>query len=140
MSVEGDVIKAAAPVLEPDETIEVATVAAVGTVSMARKVATAAVVAIATAGMATAHISAKKRPIVLTNRRLLFLDTQGIFEKPASKILWAAPRPELRAERKSSLVWRAYELTDRNGTPLVRLSFPLPNRRAGDRIGEALAA
>jgi hypothetical protein len=141
MSVRDDVEKAAAPLLEPGEVFEEGTVAAVGNVSTARKVATAAIAAIATAGMLTVHVSAKRRPIALTNRRLLFLDTAGVInEKPTDKLVWAAPRGELRAARKSALLYRVYELTDRDGNPLLRLSFPLPNRAAGDRIAAALGA
>jgi hypothetical protein len=68
VSLQDRINKAATPLLEPGEVIEVATVAAVGKVSAKRQIATVAVTAILTAGTVTAVAYTKKRPIVLTNR------------------------------------------------------------------------
>lgn len=130
--------KAATPLLEPGEVIEVATVAAVGQVSIKRQVATAAVTAILTLGTVTAVAYSKKRPIALTNRRLLFLDANDLTGRPVSKLVGALNREGLRAQRQRALVWRKYDLIDSTGTAVVRISFPLPARQTGDQIAQAL--
>ncbi len=89
--------KAATPLLEPGEVIEVATVAAVGQVSIKRQVATAALTTILTLGTVTAVAYSKKRPIALTNRRLLFLDAKDLTGRPVSKLVGALNREGLRA-------------------------------------------
>ena len=138
MALSDRVAKAATPLLEPGETIEVATVAAVGKVSLKRQVATAAVTAVLTAGMVTAVTYAQKRPVVLTNRRLLFLDFNNLTGKPLEKLVGQVPREGLRAQRDRALLWLAYNLIDGSGAPVLRLSFPLPNRNAGRQIAESL--
>jgi len=132
------ITKAATPLLEAGEVIEVATVAAVGQVSVKRQIATAAVTALLTLGTVTAVTSAKKRPVALTNRRVLFLDANDLTGRPIGKVVGALNREGLRAQRQRALVWRKYDLIDGTGTPVVRLSFPLPNRKAGDQIAQAL--
>ena len=138
MALADRVAKAATPLLEPGETIETATVAAVGQVSLKRQIATAAITAALTAGMASAVPYAKKRPVALTNRRLLFLEANNLTGSPLSKLAGAVPREGLRAQRQRTLVWLAYNLIDNTGAPVLRLSFPLPNRKAGQQIAESL--
>ena len=130
--------KAATPLLEPGELIEVATVAAVGKVSAKRQIATVAVTAILTAGTVTAVAYAQKRPMALTNRCLLFLDANELTGRPLEKLVGAIAREGLRAQRQRALLWRKYDLIDSTGAAVVRLSFPLPNRKAGDQIATAL--
>jgi hypothetical protein len=62
VSLQDRIKKAATPLLQPGESIEVATVAAVGKVSAKRQIATAAITAIVTAGTVTAVAYAPKRP------------------------------------------------------------------------------
>jgi hypothetical protein len=107
-------------------------------VSVKWQVATAAVTAIVTLGTVTAVTTAKKRPIALTNRRLLFLDANELTGRPQSKLVGALSRDRLRAQRQRALVWRKYDVIDNTGKPVIRLSFPLPNRKAGDQIATAL--
>ena len=138
MGLPDRIAKAAAPLLEPGEVVEVATVAAVGQVSVKRQVATAAITALLTLGTVTAVTSAKKRPVALTNKRLLFLEASELTGRPQSKLVAWLSRDGLRAQRRRGLVWRKYDLIDSTGAPVVRLSFPLPNRKAGDQIANAL--
>jgi hypothetical protein len=97
-----------------------------------------AVTAILTAGTVTAVTYAKKRPVVLTNRRLLFLDANDITGRPLEKLVGAISRDGLRAQRQRGFLWLKYDLIDSTGTAVVRLSFPVPNRKAGHQIAEAL--
>ena len=138
MALRDRITKAATPLLEAGEVVEVATVAAVGQVSVKRQVATAAITAVLTLGTVTAVTTAKKRPIALTNRRLLFLEANDLTGRPQSKLVGALSRDGLRAQRQRALLWRKYDLIDNTGAPVVRLSFPLPNRKAGDHIATAL--
>jgi hypothetical protein len=138
MALADRIIKAATPLLEQGETIEVATVAGVGTVSAKRQIATAAVTAVLSAGMVTAVTYAKKRPMVLTNRRLLFLEANELTGRPLEKLVAAVPREGLRARRGRALLWLVYDLIDTAGGGVLRLSFPLPNRKAGHQIAQSL--
>ena len=138
MGLQDRIKKAATPLLEPGEAIEVATVAAVGKVSAKRQIATVAITAILTAGTVTAVTYSPKRPVVLTNRRLLFLDANEVTGRPLEKLVGALPREGLRAQRQQGLLWLKYDLIDDTGAPVVRLSFPVPNRKAGHEMAAAL--
>ena len=138
MALQDKIKKAATPLLEPGEVIEVATVAAVGKVSARRQIATVAVAAILSAGTVTVVAYSPKRPVVLTNRRLLFLDANEITGRPLEKLVGTLNREGLRAQRQRALLWLKYDLIDGTGAPVVRLSFPLPNRSAGHQIATAL--
>ena len=138
MALQDKIKKAATPLLEPGEVIEVATVAAVGKVSARRQIATVAVAAILSAGTVTAVAYSPKRPVVLTDRRLLFLDANEITGRPLEKLVGALPREGLRAQRQRGLLWLKYDLIDNAGAPVVRLSFPVPNRSAGHQMAAAL--
>lgn len=138
MSLQDRIKKAATPLLQPGESIEVATVAAVGKVSAKRQIATAAITAIVTAGTVTAVAYAPKRPMVLTNRRLLFLDANELTGRPQEKLVGELNREGLRAQRQRALLWLKYDLIDNSGAAVVRLSFPVPARKAGNQIAGAL--
>ena len=58
--VTDQVARAAEPVLEPGEIVEVATVGSFGSVSIARIAVTAAAVSIATAGLFTAYVTLRR--------------------------------------------------------------------------------
>jgi hypothetical protein len=138
VAIQDRIKKAATPLLEPGEVIEVATVAAVGKVSVKRQIATAAITAILTAGTVTAVAYSKKRPTVLTNRRLLFLDANELTGRPQEKLVGTIGREGLRAQRQRGLLWLKYDLIDNTGAAVVRLSFPVPARKAGNQIAQAL--
>jgi hypothetical protein len=72
VALKNQIMKTATPLLEPGETIQIATVAAVGQISAKRQIATATVTALLTLGTVTTLTYAKKRPIALTNRRCSF--------------------------------------------------------------------
>jgi hypothetical protein len=107
-------------------------------VSAKRQIATAAITAIVTAGTVTAVAYAPKRPMVLTNRRLLFLDANELTGRPQEKLVGELSREGLRAQRQRALLWLKYDLIDNSGSPVVRLSFPVPNRKAGHQTAAAL--
>src|SRR5437764_15450044 len=115
-----------------------ATGAPVAKVSTRRQIATVAVTALPSAGTVTPVTYSPKRPIVLTNRRLLFLDANEITGRPLEKLVGVLNREGLRAQRQRALLWLKYDVIDSTGAPIVRLSFPVPNRSAGHRIAASL--
>jgi hypothetical protein len=135
------VARAAEPVLDPGEIVEVATEATFGSVSLARSAITAAAVSIATAGLFTAYTTPKKVPIVLTSKRLLILGTKGINDSPDSKIVGQLPRSDLRATPPHRrFLWTKVMLTSPQGTPVGRMMFPVPARGDAKLIANALGA
>jgi hypothetical protein len=141
VGVRDKVARAAEPVLEPGEIVEVATVASFGSVSLARTAITAAAVSIATAGLFTAYTTPKKVPIVLTTKRLLILGTKGINDSPDSKIVGQLPRSDLRARPPHRrFLWTKVVLTNPEGTPVGQMLFPLPARGDARLVANALGA
>jgi hypothetical protein len=141
MSKRDLIIKASSPYLEPGETVEIAAMAAVGQVSVGRQVATAAAVAVLSAGMFTATVRPARRALVLTNRRLLFFPSSQPFDRPQSKLLAALPREVLQARKRRSLINATYDLVDAAGSgKAIRLTFALPSRALGAQLAAALNA
>lgn len=134
--------KAAEPVLEEGESIEVGTVGTITRASAKRRVATSAAVAaattIATGGMVTAWTHAAKVPIVLTNKRLIVLGQGGFTGRAKSEVVAQVPRAGLHAKPARSLLWLSFDLFGPDGNQFGRMSFPLPNRAAGRQIASSL--
>lgn len=132
--------RAAEPVLQAGEVVEVATVATFGRTNIVKAAAFAAATGLATGGLLIGLAYARKVPIVLTNRRLLVLGIKGIlFERADSKIVTALPRSELRAKPPyQRLLWTNLDLTDAQGRSIARMQFPIPNRGHADQIAQLL--
>ncbi|MGK4580290.1 hypothetical protein [Kitasatospora sp. HPMI-4] len=84
-------VAAANPLLTAGERIELATVVKVGSVSVKRKLATAAVVGVLTAGTVIATASPRPMYLVMTDQRILFFEVDGLTGKPR-KLLMVLPR------------------------------------------------
>ncbi len=125
MALQDRIKKAATPLLDPGEVIEIATVAAVGKVSTRRQIATVAVTAILSVGTVTAVVYSPKRPVVLTNRRLLFLDANEISGRPLEKLVGVLNREGLRAQRQRALLWLKYDLIDNTGAHQIAAALGL---------------
>ena len=144
MSKHDQIVKAAGPLLEPGETIEIAVMAEVGQVSMKKQVATAAAVTVLTAGLFTAIVHPARRALVLTDRRLLILSVNTVTDRPQSELVAGLPRKELRARARKSPLNAAfgrsiYELTDAQGSGgVLRLTYRLPSRKLGAQLAAAL--
>jgi hypothetical protein len=138
--VTSKVARAADPLLEPGEHVEVATIATFGRSSIAKAAAIAAVTTVATGGLLTLHSYAKKVPIVLTTRRLLVLAVRDfLLLTPLSKIEVQAQRSDLRATPPvQNLLWTKLDLTFSDGTPIARMQFPLPSRGDAYKIAQLL--
>lgn len=140
MNYQDRVREAATGFLEPGETVEFGMMAQVGQVSLKKQVATAAAVAILTAGTATAFARPAPRVLVLTSRRLLFLDATSGLGRPMKKLLGALPREVLRATRRGSFINTSYDLTDTQGSgKAIRIKIPWWRRNLGAQLAAALS-
>ncbi|GAA2250858.1 MULTISPECIES: hypothetical protein [Kitasatospora] len=84
-------LEVANPLLTAGEQVELATLVKVGSVSVKRKIATAAVVGVLTAGTVIATASPRPMYLAMTNQRILFFEVDGLTGKP-KKLLMVVPR------------------------------------------------
>lgn len=141
MSKQDRIVKAVGPLLEAGENVELAGIVYVGNVSAKRQLATAAATAILTAGMLTATVRPVRRAFALTDRRLLFVDAEGVLHRPKRELLGALPREMVRATRRRSIavLTAQYDITDREGSgQSIRLTFQMGSWKIGARLAVAL--
>ena len=130
----------AASILQADEQIEMASYTNVGSVSVKRVVATAAIVAVATAGMFTALARPRKTYLVLTSNRLIFLDGETASGRPG-KILFTLGRAGVSvANARRGLVSLKVDLAIQGSEKGLRLTYPTVTRKSGEAIVAALQA
>jgi hypothetical protein len=138
------VIDVVTPLLQRDERVVLASLAAVHTESVAastgRQAATMVGSVLLSGGMAGAFTIAKRLYLVLTDRRLLFFETTPRAGRPQRELAAELPRAELRATPARSLLYKTYRLTAVDGSPVLRLSFPLPTRRDGEQLARELGS
>ena len=134
------VAELAAPHLRQGEQIEMTVYANVGSVSIKRVAATAAVVAVATAGMFTAFARPRKTYPALTSQRLMFFDGETMSGRPG-KLLFTLPRQavSVAAVDKGALTLKA-ELAIKGQDKGLRLVFPTVARKGGEQAVAALRA
>jgi hypothetical protein len=133
-------IDRAASSLQADELIEMATYTNVGSVSVKRVVATAAVVAVATAGMFTAFARPRKAYLVLTSHRLIFLDGQTVSGRPG-KTLFTLGRAGVSVTGvRRGLVSLKVDLAIQGQEKALRLTYPTVTRKSGEAMVAALQA
>ena len=129
--------------LLPGETIEITTVAELGSIkpvvgTSAAGVAAGVAMAAAT-GIGVGVVAHRRRyGVMLTNRRLLFIEANqgtGRFLRLAGSL----PRDQLGRSAVGKRLYLFYDIVERGtGRRLYKLSFPLPNRRAALQIAAAL--
>lgn len=127
----------ATPILEAGERIEICSVASVGTVSVKRRAATAAVVGVLSAGTVTVAVRPRKFFLALTDRRLLLFGEgmTGPEKKPAAVL----PRQLLHAgDPKKGLMTTTFELSIEGQEKGMKFVFPLPARADAPVIAAAL--
>jgi 5-enolpyruvylshikimate-3-phosphate synthase len=141
MTYQERVREAASGFLEAGEQVEFGMMAQVGQVSVKRQIATAAAVAVLTAGMATAFTRPALRVLVLTNQRLLFLDATSQRGRPMKKLLGALPREVLSIRKRRTFINTSYDLTDNQGSgTAIRIKIPWWRRKLGARLAAELSA
>ena len=135
---QGWVSAVATPALEQGERIEISSVASVGTVSLKRRAATAAVAGVLSGGTLMVAVQPKKFFLALTDRRLL-LFPQGMSGKPEQKPAAILSRQGLStSEVKNGLLTAAFELAIEGQEKGLKFVFPLPARADAPVIAAAL--
>jgi hypothetical protein len=130
----------AAPQLQAGEQIEISAYCNVGTVSVKRMVATAAVVAVATAGIFTAVVHPRKTYLALTTSRLLFFDVNSATGRPG-KLLFTLPREAVAvADVNKGLIALKVEIAIAGQDKGLRLAFPTIAKKDGKLVASALQA
>ena len=130
----------AAPHLRQGEQIEMTLYAKVGSVSVKRAAATAAVAAVATAGMFTVIARPRNTYLALTSQRLMFLDGETMSGRPG-KLLFILPREAVSVAGvdKGALAFKA-ELAIQGQDKGLRLAFPTVTKKDGEQLVAVLQA
>lgn len=144
-SLVGSINSAAAVVLDPGETVQVVASAMVGQVSAKKTIVAAAAVGVLTGGALTALVTPKKLYVVLTERRLVFLEGEKIGGKAKPVIYMEFPRSAV--ETVSTRTKRAVlvvptlvaEFAIAGSEKGLKLQFPTVCRGEGQEIADALS-
>jgi hypothetical protein len=132
--------QAAAPHLRPGEVVEIGAFATVGSVSIKRQFATAAVVGVATLGFVNATVRPAKRYIAVTGQRLLFFNGEGTLGRPG-KILFALPREAVVVVKAGRhLLYYRMELAVAGQDKGLLINFPITARATMEQIAASLPA
>ncbi len=135
-----EIRRAAEPLMEPGEVVELAAVSTLGKFNLAKNLALATATAVATLGMVSIMSTPKAQPVVLTTRRFLALGIKAaLADKPDSKIVTAVQRADLRARpAKRVALYFAVDVTDPEGKKLVRMKFSFFNGADARAFSDAL--
>jgi hypothetical protein len=130
--------EAAAPYLRPGEVVEIGAFTTVGSVSIKRQFATAAVVGVASLGLVNATVRPAKRYVAVTGQRLLFFNGEGTLGRPG-KILFALPA-EAVAVVKAGRHLLAYriELAVAGQDKGLMINFPITARATMEQVAALL--
>lgn len=129
------VIEVATPYLTPGEQIQLATIASIGSVSLARKAAVAAAVGIASGGMLIANVRPRRMYIAVTDRALLFFEGHTASGRPGKKLLMRLEKHYIAAsEPKQGLLTLSANLAIYGQPKGLKLTFPRPCREDGRQL------
>jgi hypothetical protein len=126
------------PVLRQGEQVEQTCAARVGSVSAKRQVATAAIGAIATAGLVRVTVHAAPRYLVLTNQRLLIINMLRSGQ-PSGPLVAQLPRGTVTASRLRSRLAVSFTLEIEGNPKPLKLAFGQPARKDARALQTALA-
>jgi hypothetical protein len=126
------------PVLSQGERVELVCTPNVGSVSIKRQVATAAIVGIATAGMLSVAVRPKTRYAVLTDQRLLFFD-MAASGRPSLPLVAALPRQALASSQFKSALKASFLISIEGDPKSLKMEFPFPGRHDARQLADALA-
>jgi hypothetical protein len=128
------VLEVVNPLLQDGERVAAVARAAVGSSPVKRQLKTAAAVGILTGGTVMAFSVPKSFYLVLTDRRLLFFEAHQTTGRPLRELAAELARAGLKTVPVKRSIYKSYDLTDANGTPIARLNFTLIDRRGGERL------
>lgn len=127
--------------LEDGETVEVVSVAEVGTLRPSTEdLATTAALGVAALAMGRGMhvvVTRTRCGLVLTDRRLLLVEASKASGKMLGVVL-DVPRAGLRRSEVTTRVYLWFDVADTASETAIRLSFPLPNRAEGQQLAAAL--
>jgi hypothetical protein len=127
-------------VLSEGEQVEVMTYASVGTVSLKRKIATAAITTALSGGMLTMHVRPRRFWVVLTSARVLLFDADTASGR-RGKLSMALPRTSLTvASSKKGLLTTTVHLAVTGEDHSLRFQFPMPTRADATTLMAAIPA
>ncbi len=127
------------PLLAPNEVAEYAVIGAIGTVSLKDQAVAGVVGAVLTAGMMSMYLMPQQVAFVLTNTRLIMLETDINRFKPHQKIVVELPLGTFSFRSVKSLLLRKYDLLYEDGSE-VRITFPMSKKKAGDELVQRIAS
>jgi hypothetical protein len=129
--------------LENGETVEVVSVAEVGTLRPSpAAIGTTVAMGIAALAMGRGMVVVAARTrcgLVLTDRRLLLVEASNASGKMLG-VVADIPREGLRRSEVTTCTYLWFDVADASSESAVRLSFPLPNRADGRQVAAALPA
>jgi hypothetical protein len=129
------VFDVAAPYLMHGERIQLATIASVGSVSLARKAAVATVVGIASGGLMIANVKPRRMYIVVTEHSLLFFEGNTSSGRPGKKLLMRLEKQHLEAsEPKRGWLTLSAQLSILGQPKGLKITFPRPCREDGQHL------
>lgn len=129
------VIEAASPYLMHGEHVQLATIASIGSVSPARKVAVAAVVGVASGGMMIANVRPRRMYIAVTERSLLFFEGHTSSGRPGKELLMRLDKQHLMAsEPKQGWLTLSVRLMVAGQSNALKVTFPRPCREDGRQL------
>lgn len=123
------VFEVAAPFLAPGEHVQIATIADVGTVSVARKAVVAIVVGIVSLGTMVGTVKPRRLYIAVTERWLLFFEGNTPSGRPGRELLMRLDKRQLRAsEPKEGWMTMSTILSIGDQPNALKVKFPRPCR------------
>jgi hypothetical protein len=132
------ILDAVQPYLEPGETVHLITQAGVGRVSVKRQVGVGVAVAVVSLGQLTAIVQPRTLVLVLSDRRLLFIDPSAVRRDRVDRVELALNLSGLRTRRyRGPSLNKRFDLEADDMAPL-RLNFPLSGGSDGQAIRAAV--
>ncbi len=127
--------------LRPGEQVQLISYASVGSVSVKRRAATAAVTAIASGGLLAVSVRPRRMYIAMTQDRLLFFNGDTPSGKPGKSVLMEIPRPFITvADARKGLLTFTVRLAVDGEDQGVKLIFPRPTRDEGEKLAAEIPA
>ena len=127
--------------LRPGEQVQLTSYASVGSVAVKRRVASAAVAAVASGGLLAVSVRPRRMYLAMTRDRLLFFNGDTPSGKPGKSALMDLPRPLIMVTgaRQGLLTFTVRLAVDGEDQGL-KLIFPRPTRDEGEKLAAELPA
>lgn len=132
-------LEGVAPLLEAGEQVQISTLATVGSVSMKKKMLTAAVAGIASGGLLTVNVRPRPMYTVLTDRRILFFDSTSTGGPGKHMATLSRSVVTISGLKKAQFGLAVVtQLSVANQERGIRVLFPAASKAAGREFAAAL--